>query len=131
MRRFDCKTIQDFFLTIFLSSIAVQWYVIHCCYGTKISIYFITTCYWNSQLFFIISFKLCYQEDTPYIVQFKVTNKAGLYTIKDSPPVLYDLSTPTPGKVIAGKDFLKEQVWFSSGKAVTGIEVLTKHKHIL
>lgn len=77
------------------------------------------------------SFKLCYQEDTPYIVQFKVTNKAGLYTIKDSPPVLYDLSTPTPGKVIAGKDFLKEQVWFSSGKAVTGIEVLTKHEHIL
>ncbi|XP_071123199.1 uncharacterized protein [Mytilus edulis] len=60
------------------------------------------------------------QEDTAYIVQFKVTNKAGLYTIQDSPPVLYDLSTPTPGKVIAGKDFLKEQVWFSSGKAVTG-----------
>ncbi|CAG2187681.1 unnamed protein product [Mytilus edulis] len=60
------------------------------------------------------------EEDTLYIVQFKVTNKAGLYTIEYSPPVLYDLSTPTPGKVVAGKDFLKEQVWFSSGQAVTG-----------
>ena len=57
------------------------------------------------------------------MVKFKVTNNAGLFIVEHSTPVLYDLSSPTPGRVVAGSDFTTEKVWFSSVNTVTGMNL--------
>lgn len=60
------------------------------------------------------------QQNIPYIVKFRVTNLAGLSINEESSPILYDLSTPTAGKVVDGSDFLNDRVWFSSSTTISG-----------
>ena len=61
-----------------------------------------------------------FQRDIPYNVKFRVTNKAGLTILQTSAPVLFDASQPSVGRVVKGKDFLNDQVWFSSASKVSG-----------
>ncbi|VDI27589.1 Hypothetical predicted protein, partial [Mytilus galloprovincialis] len=60
------------------------------------------------------------KQNIPYIVKFRVTNLAGLSINEESSPILYDLSTPTAGKVVDGSDYLNDRVWFSSSTTITG-----------
>lgn len=53
-------------------------------------------------------------------MKFRVTNLAGLSINEESSPILYDLSTPTAGKVVDGSDYLNDRVWFSSSTTITG-----------
>ncbi|XP_076116641.1 uncharacterized protein LOC143084119 [Mytilus galloprovincialis] len=60
------------------------------------------------------------KKNIPYTVRFKVTNQAGLFILQETSPVLFDVSQPSIGKVVDGKDFLNDQVWFSSSTTATG-----------
>ncbi|VDI16055.1 Hypothetical predicted protein [Mytilus galloprovincialis] len=61
------------------------------------------------------------QNDMPYKVKLRVTNKAGHFIEDQSNSVFYDGSQPTAGRVVAGLDYRNDQVWFSSSLHVSGI----------
>lgn len=56
----------------------------------------------------------------PYFVKLRVTNCAGLSVVKQSPPILVDLTLPIPGVVKNGKDFQSDRLWFSDPNSVQG-----------
>ena len=82
--------------------------------------YFVNMFYKNWFLNIISNILYFIQSSIPYIVKFKVTNRAGLAIDEESTPTLYDSSKPTAGKVVDGTDFLNDRVWFSSSKTITG-----------
>ncbi|KAL5015119.1 hypothetical protein ScPMuIL_009389 [Solemya velum] len=57
----------------------------------------------------------------PHYVYLRVTNWAGLTVTKTSSPVLYDLSEPTPGRVVDGDNFLDDVVWSGEPDVVKGV----------
>ncbi|XP_076085497.1 uncharacterized protein LOC143056293 [Mytilus galloprovincialis] len=61
------------------------------------------------------------QNDMPYKVKLRVTNKAGHFIQDQSNSVFYDGSQPTAGRVVTGLDYRNDQVWFSSSLHVSGI----------
>ena len=64
---------------------------------------------------------LVLQMDVPYYVKLRVTNNARLSILEISSPILYDNSSPSAGRVVDGRDFANDVVWFGSTSTVTGI----------
>lgn len=61
--------------------------------------------------------------DVPYIVKITITNNARLKIEDKTLPVLFDSSTPYPGKVVEGKDFKNDIVWLGTSDKVQGKSV--------
>ncbi|XP_067659895.1 uncharacterized protein [Haliotis asinina] len=60
------------------------------------------------------------ESNTPYIVRLTTENNAGLRSVTDSPPALYDSSVPTPGRMVDGVDFTKDISWIGTTSEVKG-----------
>ncbi|XP_041378093.1 uncharacterized protein LOC121390363 [Gigantopelta aegis] len=67
---------------------------------------------------FLLDFDL--QPGHPYYVKLTVKNHASLSTTTLSPPILYDNSKPTAGRVAKGHNFRDDIVWYGSVSTITG-----------